>query len=154
MLCSAKFSLSARDGDSNRLHLAGKNPNHTPVLPPSGSCWVTFYSVRETLGPNHAAHSGGGRMLGSSGYACPSSIPIPPHILPTSSVPIYRFRFPARTQWLGFTVGTIYLAVMWKVRSISVIRTATVRSLIDTDGININHNHHPNHQILPGLQFH
>jgi hypothetical protein len=109
------FSLSGRDGDSNRLQPAGQNPYHTPVQVCIPLVWVTIHPIRrwvwiEPRGPgngccqvaqNKPAHgqSQVAQVMLAHGQPRPSTSCSPPRnaihspILTSNGV-------------LGFTVGT------------------------------------------------
>jgi hypothetical protein len=82
------FSLSGKDGDSNRLQPARQNPYHTPVWVCTSLAWVTIHPIRKWVWTDRQSHKAPGTAdarqlrhacprskLGSSGHAYPRSTP-------------------------------------------------------------------------------
>jgi hypothetical protein len=149
------FSLSGKDGDSNRLQPAGQNPYHTPIRVCTSLAWVTIHPIRkwvwiepQGLGdgwcqvaqimPAHG-QSQVAQVMPAHGQPRPFALFLAsPRCVPQSKL--------TSNGVLGFTVRTSYPVVMCKVRSISTKGQITKRSLTDTDGIKEHRSTRPQQQ--------
>ena len=107
-----KFSLSGRDGDSNRfLPSWGIIPNTHPYSPRQGHIESPLVQLRSKSRVRPASYPQryyqSARKLGTLTHPWAHAI-CSPHILTASRVRTFTYRVPTWIELLGFTVGMTY----------------------------------------------